>query len=63
MRLRILELPARTLGEARETPFLVVFDRCSQQQYDMLLKAGDTLKSEVAGASAVLSFTDEIELG
>ncbi|MET8648434.1 hypothetical protein [Nocardia aurea] len=59
MRLRVLALPPRTLGEASETPFLLVFDRCADAG---IADPFFTRLKETVGAEAVLVLAEEVEL-
>lgn len=59
-RLRVLELPKQTLGEACDTPFILVFDRCGDSM-DLFGDIEDVAKR--CGARSILAFADEIQLG
>ena len=61
MRLRILELPMRHVGELSETPFALVIDRCTPEQATIArfpYNLGETI-----GAVGAIIFEDEVDLG
>lgn len=62
MRLRILALPAVTLGQASQTRYIMVFDRCGDADLTEYLHNADDL-AEKCGAQTCLAFAGEIELG
>lgn len=59
MRLRVLELPQRKIGEAIETPFCLVLDRCPEAK-GALDAFGE--RARESGANAVFVFVGEVEL-
>lgn len=59
MRMRVVALPKLKLGEAETCPFLLVFDRCTEEQADCLRVADLTATTQ---AQHVLVFSDEVEL-
>lgn len=61
MRLRILELPMRHLGEASETPYALIFDRCSESDGQSIQRAVQALKD--TPAEFHLAFRESVELG
>jgi hypothetical protein len=75
MRIQILELPSKQVGEYYETPFAVVIDRCDSEvirswggeteivskRSPGALKADDI--KDALGAQAVLVFSEDVEIG
>lgn len=62
MRLRILELPPNRLGEASETPYALIFDRCGPAAgLDEQISSGKM--RETTGAAFVLAFAGSVDLG
>ncbi|MBF6301183.1 hypothetical protein IU459_27095 [Nocardia amamiensis] len=61
MRLRVLELPTRTLGAASETPFVLVIDRCAPVDAEVLAYQAHGIRA-TTGAAGVLVFVDEVDL-
>lgn len=68
MRLRILELPKRSLGQATEVPYALIFDRCNDSQLGTLgysVEVGSldhNAMKAATGAEFVIVFTDEVDL-
>ncbi|WP_433597910.1 hypothetical protein ACQPXH_19155 [Nocardia sp. CA-135953] len=60
MRLRILELPMRHLGQASETPFALIIDRCNEDEAEAL--ASNTGFAHSIGAVGALVFEHEVTL-
>lgn len=64
-KLRVLELPERKVGEAVETPFVFVLDRCRNLE-DAHSFWKNFMNAETAadrsGMKAVLVFAEEVEL-
>lgn len=60
-RLRVLELPMRHLGQASDTPFVLVLDRCTDE---LATNVEDhaTHWRETTGAQAILVFAEAIDL-
>lgn len=64
MRLRVLELPAETVGEVSSSPFVLVFDRIESADLDNVrTSARDKATLDATGARGVLVFADDVELG
>ncbi|MFE3051591.1 hypothetical protein [Nocardia sp. NPDC059239] len=62
MRLRILPLPANVLGQATQTPFCLIFDRCTEADTNTITAMVDIGLKDSTGARSVLAFQSEIEL-
>lgn len=61
MRLRVLPLPEQRLGEAVETPYLLVIDRCNEDQATHFRQATENVAEKV-GARGILVFPGEVAL-
>lgn len=61
MRIQILELPMKHLGEASETPFAIVFDGVENPNEFLDQLDIDKLKAHT-GANAVLAFNCAVEI-
>lgn len=61
MRLRVLELPKRQLGQAVETPFLLVVDRIGNDDLTESWRGSEGFSAQV-GAAGTVVFRDEIDL-
>lgn len=61
-RLRVFELPAERVGEYRNVPFALVFDRLSSEQVGYFTREVIANFKQGTGASAVLAFAFEIDL-
>lgn len=59
MKLQVVDLPEQRLGDAVETPYLLVFSEV--ENYDALVEGGAHLK-EHTGARGVLVFEDAVEV-
>ncbi|WP_280195827.1 hypothetical protein [Nocardia farcinica] len=59
--MRVVPLPAQTLGAATQTPYLIVFDRCSMEMAYALRLAADEVR-ETTGAVGAIAFAEEVEL-
>lgn len=59
MRLRVLALPKQTLGAATAQPFLLVFDRCTDEQCEYMR---DSRLKDITGAEGVVVFADDVDL-
>lgn len=63
MRLRVLELPQQKRGDAIETPFMFVLDRCpveAHAEINELMNHGQVVNQ--LGARGTLVFAEEVEL-
>lgn len=60
MRMRVVALPPQTAGPYSMPRYLLVFDRCTDEQHEYVVAA--CADGRRGGAEAVLVFDDEIEL-
>lgn len=61
-RIQVLPLPTETLGSASATPFVIVIDKCADDEFDDLLPFFMEPKaiSEQIGARTILVFKGEL---
>lgn len=62
MRMRYMELPSQVIGDVCETPFILVIDRCSEDDLRRFNRDTCRQMSEETGARAVSVFASEVSL-
>lgn len=61
MRLRYMELPSVVVGDLVQTPFVLIFDRCTDAEVAGVLRDSPSI-AKSSGARAAFAFGHEVDL-